>query len=360
LLFVRTVIDRPPLEDAASHAGALRLGVVGCGTLFERYYLPALAQCPAWSLVAAGDTSAARRRWVQRVCPELVVCERLPAAEHGAPLDALFIATPPDSHCRLTIAALEAGLHVLVEKPMALNTTEARRMLDASRRAGRRLWVGFTRRFRTAYRALQQRLATTRAGDIAALTCHFRFAPWDAASGYLGDEARGGGVLHDVASHQMDLLPWLLGQPIAAVRAAAGGTSNHVAYDLRFANGLVAHCAAAHGRRYREHIEVALPARRLITGTSAVIESRRMPSSCLRLYARGLSVRDRFARTLYHAPDATRDRFVAQFRAVAAALRGDDRFPQPADAQQGFASMRALEACAHGVASPGTWIPVHQ
>jgi predicted dehydrogenase len=359
LLFVRTVINRQPLENAASHAGALRLGVVGCGTLFERHYLPALAQCPAWSLVAAGDTSAARRRWVQRIYPELILSEGLWQVR-DAGLDALFIATPPDSHCRLTIEALEAGLHVLVEKPMALNATEARRMLDASHRAGRRLWVGFTRRFYTAYRALQQRLAMIRASDVAALTCYFRFAPWNAASGYLGDEARGGGVLHDVASHQVDLLPWLLGQPIAAVRVPAGGTSNQVAYDLRFASGLVAHCVAAHGRRYQEHVEVALPACRLITGAAAVIESPRLPPSWLRLYARSLSVRDRFARTIFHAPDATRDSFVAQFRAVAAALRGDDVLSQPADAQQGLASMLALEACARGIASPATWIPVHQ
>ena len=346
--------------SAAARAGTLRLAVAGCGTLFERYYLPALARSNVWNLVGACDPSAARRQWLQHAWRGLVVCERLSQLLEVRNLDALFILTPPDTHYRLGLEALDAGLHVLVEKPMALNAADAQRILEASRRAGRQLWVGFTRRFRAPYQALKTLLGDGLVREIAALRCHMCFTPvaWGAVTGYLGDESKGGGVLHDVASHQVDLLAWLLGQPIEAVRVREGSAASRVTYDLRFVNGLVAQCVAEHGQSYREHLEVALPGRTVAAHAAGVLQSRHLPAAWAEHYGRVLTRLDGIARRVSGRPNVTSESFAMQCAAFAAALRGGNPFPRGADARDGAASVRAIDACSRALPNPGTWVPL--
>jgi len=344
--------------SAATDIGTLQLGVAGCGRLFERCYLPALARCPGWKLVAACDASAARRHWVQQARPGLVVGESLSQLLAGSRLDALFVATPPDTHCRLTLEALAAGLHVLVEKPMALNGAEARQISDAADRAGRELWVGFTRRFRAPYRALKAQLAAEPVSGITALRCHMSFpaADWHAVSGYLGDAAKGGGVLHDVASHQLDLLAWLLGQGIEAIRVRDGSTGSRVAYDLRFQNHLVAQCVAEHDGRYREHVQVDLPGRILTAHAAGIFQSRSLTAAWTEPYGRMLARVDGITRRLSRRPNLTVESFARQFDAFAMALRGGTPDSRGADAQEGAAVVGAIDAACRARLSPGQWV----
>src|SRR6476660_5879328 len=153
---------RPPggSRDRRSKLDAMpiRLGVLGCGRVFERFHLPAIDHTPSTTLVGAADVEAARLAWAASRSPRPALGRSLEELQAQTDLDALLILTTPTAHAGLAVQALEAGLHVLVEKPMALTVTEGRRMTDVARSRGRLLQVGLTRRFREPYGRLCARL----------------------------------------------------------------------------------------------------------------------------------------------------------------------------------------------------------
>lgn len=111
---------------------SVRIAVAGLGRVFQRFHLPAVLATPDAELVAACDASEERRAWARERLPGIPV-----EADFGellrAGADALLLLTPPASHAQLSCAALRAGLHVLVEKPMALDRAEGAAMADAAR-----------------------------------------------------------------------------------------------------------------------------------------------------------------------------------------------------------------------------------
>jgi len=154
-------------------------------------------------------------------------------------LDLVSIATPPDTHCELTVAALEAGAHVIVEKPMAPSLEECDRMLAAQRRSGRLLSVVAQNRFRDDMAQLKAVLDSGRVGRIA----HARIASewWRGHSYYdlwwRGTwSSEGGGPTLNHAIHHIDLSLWLLGRPQAvAAMITNAGHDNAEVEDLSVA-----------------------------------------------------------------------------------------------------------------------------
>jgi predicted dehydrogenase len=131
------------------------------------------------------------------------------------PLDIVSVATPNHTHKPLTLAALEAGCHVLCEKPMALNTAEAREMVDAARAAGKRLMISFNYRFSTPSFAAKQEIEAGTLGDIYyGRTVWLRRSGIPRFGGWFGQKAfSGGGPLIDLGVHRLDLALWLMGHP---------------------------------------------------------------------------------------------------------------------------------------------------
>ncbi len=130
-------------------------------------------------------------------------------------LDAVSIATPNKFHAPLTIAALRRGLHVLCEKPMAMNVREARRMLAAAQRAQRNLMINFSYRFTDMSYALKQQVEAGVIGDIYyGRTVWHRRRGMPGFGGWFGQkELAGGGPLIDLGVHRLDLALWLMGYP---------------------------------------------------------------------------------------------------------------------------------------------------
>lgn len=170
-------------------------------------------------------------------------------------LDAVSIATPNKFHAPLTVAALEQGLHVLCEKPMAMNAREAEQMLAASKKAGKNLMINFSYRFNDMSYALKQQVDAGVIGDI-----YFGRTVWHRRRGIPGfggwfcDKAlAGGGPLIDLGVHRLDLALWLMGYPepvavsgnthcIIARERAAQAKKPYTVEDLaagivKFANG---------------------------------------------------------------------------------------------------------------------------
>ncbi|MEW5814061.1 MAG: Gfo/Idh/MocA family oxidoreductase [Spirochaetota bacterium] len=147
-------------------------------------------------------------------------------------LDIVSIATPNCFHRDLTVAAFNAGCHVICEKPMAMNATEAREMLESSRRAGKRLMINFSYRFSEQSRALKTQVDQGTLGDI-----YFGRTIWHRRRGIPGfggwfgkKETAGGGPLIDLGVHRLDLALWLMGYP--KPEWVLSRTYNHIASRL--------------------------------------------------------------------------------------------------------------------------------
>jgi UDP-N-acetylglucosamine 3-dehydrogenase len=347
----------------SANPSPLRLGVLGCGRVFERFHLPAIDRTPGVMLAVACDAHPSRLAWAAGRTP-------LPALT-GSPadllshsrLDAVLILTPPPSHVDLTVRALEAGMAVLVEKPMALTVEEGRRMAEAGSRAGRRVQVGFARRFREPYRRLRSVLEGIDRHEWRAVHFELVFPTtgWNAHTAFLGDETQGGGVLDDVLSHQVDLLRSMLGAGPDAVRAVAGGSSGGVRVDLRFGK-LTAVCHAAHGP-YTERLTVELAdGRRLeATGSRMSCGSTGSPAwrrGRARFLDRVALIEDRIRRR----PNISRVSFERQLQDFAQAVRGEATAGATsngtgvgATAEDGLLVLRVLEACRESARLGGAW-----
>jgi len=167
----------------------------------------------------AGATAAAAERWgwAESATDWRAVLER-------DDIDAVDIVTPGDSHAEIAIAALEAGKHVLCEKPLANSVDEARSMADAAAHAARRgvfAMVGFTYRRVPAATLARDLVAAGRIGEVRQVRASYLqdwLADAESPMTWRLDSARAGsGALGDIGAHAIDLAQFITGQSIAAV-----------------------------------------------------------------------------------------------------------------------------------------------
>jgi predicted dehydrogenase len=147
----------------------------------------------------------------------------VPALLTSGEVDAVLIATPHFDHTTLGIAALDAGLHVLVEKPISAHKADALRLLAAHRNPRQVVAAMFNQRTDPRYRHLRQLLQSGELGAVRRI--HWTITDWFRTDAYYGSgdwratwAGEGGGVLLNQSPHQLDLWSWLFGQP-ARVRA---------------------------------------------------------------------------------------------------------------------------------------------
>jgi predicted dehydrogenase len=192
-------------------------GILGCGDITEKRVAPAIREQAESRLVAFGSRSGARARAFAERFGAPRAYEDDAALLADPEVDAVYVATEHDRHASQTIAAAEAGKHVLCEKPMALTAAECRRMIDACRAARVFLSVAYYRRYYPKVRRMKALLEEGLIGDpVHASIClggrlePERIRPDD----WRLQEARaGGGALADTGSHRLDLLCYLLGEP---------------------------------------------------------------------------------------------------------------------------------------------------
>jgi predicted dehydrogenase len=191
----------------------IRVGVVGLG--IGRHHIRGYQSHPAAEVVAIADLDEAR---LASIGAEYRVENRYTSTEEmlaEAKLDVVSVATPNSFHKPLTIAALEAGCHVLCEKPMAMNAGEGREMLAAAQKADKRLMIDFSYRFSEQSQALKAQVDSGVLGEIYfARTLWHRRRGLPRFGGWFGQKAMsGGGPLIDLGVHRLDLALWLMGYP---------------------------------------------------------------------------------------------------------------------------------------------------
>ncbi len=131
-------------------------------------------------------------------------------------LDAVVISTPNHLHARMSVACLEAGLHVLVEKPMCTSMAEADQMITAAEKSGCKLYVGYNKRLAPSHRKVKELIDEGCLGRVVYVTSVMK--DWRPASYYerarwhAKRETQGGGVLMNPGSHALDALLWWFGE----------------------------------------------------------------------------------------------------------------------------------------------------
>jgi predicted dehydrogenase len=217
----------------------LRLGVVGCGAVARIHHLPAIATSSRVTVTALADPALERARDLARAhsVPTVVTHHR---ALVGA-VDAAIVAAPNTAHARIAIDLLEAGIHVLVEKPMALRAADCDEMIAAAERSGAVLAVGLDFRFFSSSRFVRELVAAGWLGAIRAFDLRQGLqSRWPSATpSLIGRGLSGGGVLVDFGVHMLDLLLWWLGDvdSVEYFDDAAGGVEADCELHLKLVSG---------------------------------------------------------------------------------------------------------------------------
>ena len=191
----------------------IRWGIIGCGDVTEVKSGPGFQKADRSALVAVMRRDAAKAHDYARRHGVPHAYDRADDLINDPDVDAVYVATPPSSHCSLALKVAAAGKPCLVEKPMALNHEECLRMIDAFHSAETPLWVAYYRRALPRFLIVRDCL---RDGAIGRLTSvHVQLsAPLltgAQASGWRVEPAQsGGGLFFDLASHCFDLLDFLV------------------------------------------------------------------------------------------------------------------------------------------------------
>lgn len=225
----------------------VRWGMIGCGSVTERKSGPVFYKAPGSALVAVmgrrleAVTYYAARHGIARVYTDA------DALINDPEVDAVYIATPPDSHHAYSLQVAAAGKHCCVEKPMSLNAGQSREMQKAFAEAGLHLFVSYYRRSLPRFQQVRQWLGEGRIGDVRHLTWTLTKAPSSSDLGgtdnWRTDPAiAGGGYFADLASHGFDLFQYLLGDIVevsgfTAHQAGLYAAEDAVSASWRFASG---------------------------------------------------------------------------------------------------------------------------
>jgi predicted dehydrogenase len=202
----------------------IRVGIIGARFARDAY-LPALAHIAGAQAVALASHRIDSARKAAEPYGIAHVSDDWAEMLATQKLDLVCIATPTDMHLPMTLAALDAGAHVLCEKPTALDAGQARQMLDRARARDRLHMIDHEMRFNANRALIAEMIAAGDLGQIRHVNISNIGAGWnDPASRPRGDwwsdAARGGGRLGANGSHQVDMLRWWLGEPVAVIGQA--------------------------------------------------------------------------------------------------------------------------------------------
>ncbi|WNS40781.1 Gfo/Idh/MocA family oxidoreductase [Paenibacillus sp. MMS20-IR301] len=190
-----------------------RIGIIGCGGIANGKHLPSLSKLDNIEMVAFCDIVQERAETAaeQYGTAEAKVYTSYEALLEDPTLDIIHVLTPNESHADISVAALEAGKHVMCEKPMAKTAADAQRMVDAAKRTGKKLTIGYNNRFREDSLFLKKLCETGQLGHIYYAKAHAirrRAVPtWGV---FLDEEKQGGGPLIDIGTHALDLTLWMM------------------------------------------------------------------------------------------------------------------------------------------------------
>lgn len=200
----------------------VRYGIIGCGAIAQRRHIPECIANPESKLVALADPVAERVTELAAKFGVKAYTDYKEMLKNGD-IDAVVIAGPNSLHAQQTIEALQAGKHVLCEKPMATSREDAKAMLDAAKKTGKFLMIGLNQRLMPPHVKAKKILQRGDLGSVLAFRTAFKHPGpegWSVDAGKSWFFKKGQafmGVTGDLGVHKADLLRWLLGQEFVEV-----------------------------------------------------------------------------------------------------------------------------------------------
>lgn len=258
----RKVLTAPGTGEVKTE---LRVALVGAGNLARWAHLPNLKKIPGVRLHAVYSASGARGKSYALRFGAAYSCSDYEELLDDAKVDIMLIASRHQHHATQALAALRAGKHVFLEKPMALTEEECRELHRAVAETGKQLTVGFNRRFAPFY--VEQKKHLMRRTGPAVVSIRMN-SPGLSGSFWAADPAIGGAILGE-ACHFIDLMYWLLDAEPLSVSAYSLPTGkpdpigeNNIAASFRFADGSIGnltYCTVGSKTSGGERVEVFAP-----------------------------------------------------------------------------------------------------
>ncbi len=194
----------------------LGVGLIGIGDIGRRH-ATLLVENPRVRLVAAADAIPERLGAVAALAGE--VTHDWKAIVSRPDVEAVFITTPPHLHREMTLAALDAGRHVFLEKPMTATMADADAVVERARKSDRVVLVGFQERHNIAFIEMRRAIREGALGDVLFFRGTGRIARKRLEKGWLFNTAHGGGAVLESSIHNWDLARWMTGQEFVRVYA---------------------------------------------------------------------------------------------------------------------------------------------
>jgi predicted dehydrogenase len=231
--------------------GIVKVGVIGCGSIAKNRHFPEYESHQETEIIAVCDivpdrANAAAQRYGAQAYTDYI--ELLKNEE----IEAISVCTPNYLHARITVAALEAGKHVLCEKPMATSLADAEKMNEAAAKSGKILMIGHNQRFVPSHQKAKQLIESGEVGKVYSFRTAFGHSgpeTWSVdglESWFFKKDQAVIGAMGDLGVHKADLLRYILGEEFVEVGAFVETTAkkntdvdDSAACILRTENGII-------------------------------------------------------------------------------------------------------------------------
>ena len=243
--------------------------IVGLGSLSIHQILPAFAKCEKSKVVAlvSGHPDKANKLALRYgVNPKNIYnYQNYDSIKDNPEVDIIYIVLPNGMHAEYTVRGLQAGKHVLTEKPMANTPEECQQMIDAAKKANKKLMVAYRCRYEP-YNQEAIRVARSRElGTVKVILADAGFAMGDPKQWRLNKQLAGGGSMMDIGIYALQAARYLTGEEPSEVNAMTYSTPGDprfkeveeaINFQLRFPSGILANCTSSYGYAWQSHYRV--------------------------------------------------------------------------------------------------------
>jgi predicted dehydrogenase len=246
--------------------------IVGLGNLAIHQILPAFCGCEkskVVALVSGHPDKAAKLAARYGVNPKAIYnYQNYDTLRDNPEVDIIYIVLPNSMHAEYTIRGVQAGKHVLSEKPMANTPADCQAMIDAAAKAGKKLMVAYRCRYEPYNQAMIKMARDKELGGVKILQTEAGFNIVDPTQWRLKKAMAGGGSLMDIGIYALNAARYISGEEPVEVNAMIYSTPNDprfkeveetVLFQLRFPSGIIANCSSSYGASTRSQFRAMAP-----------------------------------------------------------------------------------------------------
>lgn len=314
---LKDAVAQGPLVVPDPPGRKLGWAVVGLGRLAINQILPAIMTCEKSKVVAlvSGHPDKARKLAARYgVDPKNIYnYENYDSIKDNPEVDIIYVVLPNGMHAEYTVRGLQAGKHVLTEKPMASTPEECQQMIDAARKAGKKLMVAYRCRYEPF---TQEAIRIVRSGELGPTQVIVADAGWNATDlthWRLNKKLAGGGPLMDIGIYALQATRYFTGEEPTEISAMMYNTPGDprfkeveqtIAFQLRFPSGVLANCTTSYGYASQSHFRVVGTTGQLEMDPAVWYHGQRMwVHKDGRTEERPVGERDHFALEMDHMSD---------------------------------------------------------